>query len=488
MKYLCELIHSFSEEESELIVKHYLLKRNSYSKRLKLFNMIKHEGVKDDRVAAKRLYNRAPNAAFSQLKKRLREDILNLLLTFNLQSDNFCSYMEAEMRASKLILQGKILIKRGLSDAGTLLLKKAFNLAGSYEAFEVQALAYEALKSYSDNNDDIPELHDMELEFSKNVDILYDLINLRITHAESEADEFHEPEIQGIQEHLTPFPYNEQVVCHQDPHRSARLQFQYTMKLTEEFRQQKMYQRARETAEEILPILDHENQVLTPGQKGIYYGQFAEILMCLRFYREAVFYAEKSCRYLKPMHERHLASMIIQFKGYFYQHETDDAAVMLDRIGEMLEATCPKRINEYELYRAWLAFLNEDTKASIKLLNKCFKLSGSYTIVSLNGKLLELLNLLKMKDFSWFDYKLDSFRKYLQSAPEHLNLARFQLIFKLFNALKLNKYNLQTLEDGKPSEMLRLLSEADQPTSWSPLQQELIRVECWLTSYASSAS
>ena len=479
MKYLCELIHSFTEEESELIVKHYLLKRNSYSKRLKLFNMIRHEEIKDDRAAAKRLYNRAPNAAFSQLKKRLREDILNLMLVFNLQSDGFCGYMEAEIRASKLILQGKILIKRGLADAGTLLLKKAFTLAGEYEAFEVQALAYEALKSYSDNNDVIPELHDMEMQFSKNVDILYDLINLRITNLASLGHVSATP-VDDLTEKLTALPLTDHQVGFQAPDRSSRLKFQYTMKLTEEFCQQKMYQRAREAAEEILPILDHENQVLTPGQKGVYYLQFAEILLCLQFYKESVFYAQKACKYLKPLHDRHLSTLLLQFRGYFYLQNTEDAARVLEQIVYVVEASCSKLKNECELFRAWLAFLQEDTKESIKLLNNCFKLSGNYTVVSLNGKLLELMNLLKMKDFGWFDYKLDSFRKYLYNSPSDLNVSRFKLLYKLFSALKSGQYDKEVLREEKCQELLQSLNECGKPSSWNPMGQELMPAQQWL--------
>ena len=479
MKNLCDLIDSFNDEEAELVVKHYLLKRNSYSKRLKLFNMIRLEGIHDDCIAAKRLYNKKPNAAFCQLKKRLKEDILNLLLVFNLQPENLNGYSEAEMQASKQIMQAKVLIKRGLNSAGMVLLKKAFKLAGEYEAFEVQTLAYEAIKNHSDGLTETSEMEGLEVQFSRNVDILYDLINLKIDHSK---DSFlfreYEPHIVNT-EHIN---WQRNTTILNEATKSARLKFQYTMKLSREFFNQKLYQKAREIAEEILPLLDHENQVLTQNQKGNYYFLFSKILMQLRFFEEAVFYAEKAGSYFGQNDVLNTKAYMLICRGNFYDQKFGNCLKYIEYLEHINQAAESPDLNTISLFKAWYTFRNNDYVASIKELNNCFKQSGRHSEVALNGKMLELMNLVEMKDYGWFDYKLDSFRKYLSNFRPMVNSSRYKLIYKLFGQLK--KHQNKRLESNceNYSELIQMLSEQNKPYSWSPLGYELYPVHVWAES------
>ncbi|MGB3469064.1 MAG: hypothetical protein WBA74_27510, partial [Cyclobacteriaceae bacterium] len=464
MKNLCDLINSFTNEEAELIVKHYLLKRNSYSKRLKLFNMIRHEDITDDCTAANRLYQKKPNAAFSQLKKRLKEDVLDLMLVFNLQDDQLNGYFEAEMLASKQILQGKILISRGLTGTGMILIKKAFKLAGEYEAFEVQTLAYEALKNYSDSIPQTGEFQDMELQFSRNVDILYDIINLRMDH------------IQNIHQDGDILTSDLISVngCDKTSVKSSRLHFQYTIKKMEEFLTAKQYKKAREAAEEILPLLDHENQVLTRRQKGDYYYLFSSTLMLLSFNKEAVFYAQKAAGYFGPSYNKRIKTFSLIYKGLFYTQDTEAAHNYMKQFLDRFREIHPTHQNEIELFNAWYAFDKKDYVGSIKGLNNCFKLSTNNSEISLNGKLLELLNLLMMKDNGWFDYKLESFRKYI-SNNSHLNcISRFSLVYKIFTHIKQLRNKEDASLKAKFRDSLKMLAERDKPYTWNPLGYELI--------------
>lgn len=477
MKNLCDLIRSFNNDEAELVVKHYLLKRNSYSKRLKLFNLIRLEGITDDYIAAKRLYNKKPNAAFCQLKKRLKEDILNLLLVFNLQANTLSGYSEAELQASKQIMQGKLLIKRGLKNAGMSLLKKAFNLAGEYEAFEVQTLAYEALKNNADNVAETHDLQGLEAQFSRNVDILYDLINLRIDHS---ADNCISREFEPHLVETLTFDRLRNVAIQNEATHSARLKFQYTMKLTKEFLNQNLFQKARETAEEILPLLDHESQVLTRNQKGNYFYLFAEILINLQFYNESVFYAQKADSYFGINREKRIKTFGLLYRGYFYYKDIEKAKTVIDQFQIKFSCLDTSYQNELELFKAWYSFTTKDYVSSIKGLNNCFKLSSNHSEISINGKLLELLNLLEMNDFGWFDYKLESFRKYLSNVPQNPYLSRYKLIYKLFSFLKQGR-NKETVSDNeKLISTLNLLSEKGKPYSWNPMGYELYPVQDWI--------
>lgn len=430
--------------------------------------MIRLEGITDDQIACSRLYQKKPNAAFSQLKKRLRDDLLDLMLMFSNPDNALNGYFEAEMVASKQILQGKILIRRGLTESGMTLIKKAFKLAGEYEAFEVQTLAYEALKNYSENVTNVNEFQDLELQFSRNVDILYDIINLRL-ECTPESSQTGESAPSGIFQEVKPV---------KDTAQSARLHFQYTIKLMEEYLQAQKYRMARVVAEEILPLVDHENQVLTRHQKADYFFLFAKILALLGFYKESVFYAKKASGYYGFNYDKCIRTFLLTYRGMFYNNDVEEAAGYLRQFEECYgAATDGQQRNELELLKAWQDFYRKDYVASIKGLNHCFKLSAGNSEISLNGKLLEMLNLLMMKDDGWFDYKLDSFRKYVSNASQKKFISRFSLLYKIFSLIRqLRKKENPDIRLKFHNSML-LLQQSNKPYSWNPLGYELIPVD-----------
>ncbi len=468
MKKLSFLIHSLTKEETDVVVKYYLLK-NGYSKRLKLFNLIQLEGVENDLDASKRLYNAKPNAAYCQLKKRLNEDILNLLVAFDYQTEEPKDFISAEARATKYVLQAKTLFKKGVNQEAIILIKKAFALTEEHEAYEVQALAHAVLKAYSDDSV-LSEVQDLERKFSKNVDTLYQLINLRldrkviISTTKSKYDSMSgnvETLEKGSDEHSA---------------ESLRLKFLYTTQALEKFLEEKEYTQSLKLTENILPVIEDGDHVLTASQKAMFYLNLSKVFLGLYQYKKALVFGEKALGLFASFEDGKTEAFKLIYKSHFYLNDLSKAREVLN----VCIKTTGREIDELLLFQAYHFFSEKNHKTSLKAVNGFLKLSGLHVSLALNGKLLELLNLLEMQDYEWFEYKLENFRKVVYYHGETGISERFSLICKAFFSLKKLSYSRSKLRNQIDTGWFDRLSEKNGNCTWDPLGAELVPVHHWL--------
>ena len=472
MKDLSRLIHAVTEEESESVIRYYSLNNNGASKRLKLFNMVRWKDINDDRMAAKKLYNSGPGAAFSQLKKRLKEDILNILL-----SREACpgkspkNFVDAEALALKYVLYGKMLLNRGLTEEAVDVLKKAFKLARDHEAFEVQALAHSVFKTYSLNHLS-SELADAEEDFASHVDDFYQLMRLNLNLAAQKNS--HRPQI-ATNGHASASGKKSR-----KHHASIRLQLVTFSNELEKHLQAKDYGNTQDIAQALLLQVQENGHLLSSSQKASIYLNIARAHIGLEQLKEAISYSLQSSALYKPFEEKKLESFLTTFKSYFYGGQLAQAGQELKNC-ESMEKSLGREKSELPLFKAYLLFRERNFKASVKLLNVFFRRSKPRMDVVMNGRLLELQNLIEMEDYDWFDYKLDSFRKVVKYHASEPYSERFVLIYKLFAELKRLGYNRDALLENGKNEWLQQLSCKKSPCSWDPLGTELVPVHRWVT-------
>ncbi|MEO1256625.1 MAG: hypothetical protein AAFY41_17290, partial [Bacteroidota bacterium] len=369
-------------------------------------------------------YNTKPSAAFSQLKKRLREDILSLLLSFN-QNEEPKDFVDAEAMATKQVLYSKLLFTRGLDREAIFSLKKAFKLAEQHEAYEVQALAHAVLKTYSRGIEQ-EEVVDIERQFSGNIDILYDLVNLRLNRniMPSEGNENSAVQV-SPKPKITP--------CRKS--KSLRLRFLSTTKAMENSFNKRQYQHSFKLASELLPCVESGDYAIAPSQKANFYGHLSKISLGLEHYEYAITYGQKASDLLTPFEERKMEVLINLFKSYFYQGAQNSFIHVLKECQSLSESVS-KEFSELDLYQAFCSFLEGDHKGSIKHLNTFFKHTKLEIYRALAGKLLELMTLLEMSEYDWFEYKLDNFRKVVHYHTKMNMTHRYVIIYKALSSLK----------------------------------------------------
>ncbi|MDW3191839.1 MAG: hypothetical protein R8G66_05730 [Cytophagales bacterium] len=463
MKDLSRLIHAVTDEESESVIRYYSLNNNGSSKRLKLFNMVRWKDINDDRLAAKKLYNSRPCAAFSQLKKRLKEDILNILLSRETATGKSPkNFVDAEAQALKYVLYGKMLLNRGLTDEAVDVLKKAFKLARDHEAFEVEALAHSVFKTYSISQYS-EELADAEQNFAEHVDDFYQLmrLNLQSPHCHTIIESKEIPDKR------------------KDSNASIRLSFLLAQQQLEGFLRTGQYYKAQEVAESTLHNVRKNGHLLSSSQKARFYLSLSKVKLGLEQFDEVIYYGRQSSELFKPFEENKLEALTHIFKGYFHCREQEKAKATLKTCNAMAQSL-KDTPNEIPLFQAYLLFREMNFRGSLKSLNQFFRLSKSPIEVVLNGRMLELQNLVETEDYDWFDYKLDSFRKLVKyHACEQLS-ERFTLIYKVFTELKRCNYQKVCLKEHSKNGFLNKLSDKNSDFYWNSLGSELVPVHRWL--------
>lgn len=469
MKDLSRLIHAVTDEESESVIRYYSLNNNGSSKRLKLFNMVRWKDINDDRLAAKKLYNSRPCAAFSQLKKRLKEDILNILLSReSTPNKSPKSFVEAEAMALKYVLYGKMLLNRGLTEEAVDVLKKAFRLARDHEAFEVEALAHSVFKTYaiSQYSD---ELADAEQDFAEHVDDFYQLMKLNLN-------------LQSLQQPLIIEDNKVHSSCAgktKKKHASIRLRFLKSYQKMESFLSANQHDKAQEIANETLEDVHENGHLLSSSQKARFFLSLSKVKLGLEQFDDAIYYGRQSSELFKPFEEKKLESLINVFKAHFHTQNLTKAKAVLKTCDSMAHSL-NKTSSEIPLFQACQLFQENNYRGSVKSLNQFFRRSKPKIEILLNGRILELQNLIEMKDYDWFDYKLDSFRKVVRYHSSEQLSERFTLIYKVFAELKRCSYQKQNLREHGKNELLNKLSDKKSGHYWNPLGSELVPVHSWL--------
>ena len=109
MNDLKAVIQTLSKKEQKFIIDYY--KNNDKSLRLRLFKGILSKKFNTDNDACINIYKKK-NTAYSHLKKRLKNDLLNLTLFFSSDIEHSSEVLNAELKVDRLLLQAKILHRK----------------------------------------------------------------------------------------------------------------------------------------------------------------------------------------------------------------------------------------------------------------------------------------------------------------------------------------------------------------------------------------
>ena len=125
MKSLQSLVKILRPSEKRLLLHYYSRNTNAEEKlRLKLFKLV-DSGVESDVEAKVLLKNSSGPSAYSHLKSRLKDDILNVLLTQDTSKRLAQGNRSAELDCRKKVAQSHLLLLRGARIEGINVLTKA---------------------------------------------------------------------------------------------------------------------------------------------------------------------------------------------------------------------------------------------------------------------------------------------------------------------------------------------------------------------------
>ena len=477
MDRLKHIVSRLKSYEVELIKSTYGAKGRAVSKKLKLLNLVLDKNNYDDQSTSLLIYGHPPDSKFSQLKKRLKEDVLNTISMQSSWSGNF-DPIEADIQARKLLLQGKILMQRSIVDEARELFLKALQIADKYEIVDVKLTTYDLLRTLAFDQNEEDEVKNFSTTIGHCLITQKDLftaksIHYDVVYNDGEDDQIEDKAsvLKNLRSTLEQVPIvSTEFWCHM-----AELRF---------FKDMRAYKKAYVAGRELLHLIDNNPQIASIYHIRLVKLEIANMLIHLGRNKKAILYAREALA-CKIQGRAYLVPLEILYFGHFRRMELDEASGIVKKANRQTNRNQDIDCNvKWTLYEAYIAFAKGHYAESLSLLNTNYVISRGQTELALAVRTLELMNMIEINDSDWLEFKIENYRKILQRNKLG-NLTRYAIIYKIFNTLVKSNCDF-VITKTKELQALKKLEAIEGTYQWDAMGYEVINFEHWFTKHVNA--
>jgi hypothetical protein len=329
---LTQLIHGLKAGEVQLIRNYYnsMVTLKDATKRLQLFDIIKSDKKATDEFASQKLYKCKPNSAYSQLKRRLKEDMLNILLLQDSKRRYNTPFARAEFDVRRMIIEGDILLSRGITKEGINTLNKASVIADEYELYNESILINELLlgelsfikgaKGYDKYKDKISKSL-LLLEANLKAKTYYHKIIVPHLFKLSDSNVYKEFAAKASEELKSDFERT----------KSKKIGYYYYYISTLHYNLEKNYKNAYECALKFLEINTKSKSVSSKRSIASAYLQLCYINLFLGNYKASIKDGENALKNFQTGLSNELTTLELLFLAHFYNNDAKKAEQVLQR-------------------------------------------------------------------------------------------------------------------------------------------------------------
>jgi tetratricopeptide (TPR) repeat protein len=445
------------------------------NKRLQLFRLLAEGKVHTNEEAARLLYHQKCNSALSHLKKRLEEDILNFLL-FDLDDCEVSTVTKEELKCNKLLLQGKMLIAKGIWEDGISLLKKTSRISEKFEFPDIKLASDDILRTYSSEKLEVNHYQRYNEHIDKCLGNYRKLLkakelSLRFSHETDRKENLPSTFFSKLNDDKKNIP-------------SKKVIYWNKMALLQFYQKKRDFATAKKYAFELLEYLQMEPQVCSDFKAAHVNLELAKILIYLKDYKNALSYAEQAICLLPYTSIDYLQGLRVLYFANFRCGNIAEAETAVASALKHPETDATLK-GKWLMLSAALEFVQRKFCVVNRILytNKAEKNDPVWEV---GGKILEMLTILESEDYDWFEFKIESFRKKVQSFRDGSH-ERLKIFYSILKTLVKTNYDYkETLSSEKQN--LELLA-CDKPLLyWDPMGYELIHTGGWLLNKARSDS
>lgn len=470
---LVHLVECLKPGEVQFIKDFYTAKYNrTNNKRLRLFEIILKYQPLDNQKACQLLYKKNCSSAFSHLKKKIHEDILNFLLLNSSCSSDSNDAQSEEITCRKILLQGKILVSRGIYNQGIDLLEKAGRIAEQFEFPDLKIAALDLLRDYRDciKGSDSFNYYNDQMEKALNT-------FEKILKAREMKYTVHFEQTNNPVNDISPFKNVSENVVMNKPNESKRAYFWHQMNLINRYISSRNFHVAKNIAQQLLAVLSS-----TPALDCAYYHAEiyqiqARISIYLGQYEEAIYPARKSFQLFGEGTYERLNAISVLFFAY-YRNQCFQNAEEIVEFSQGKNFYQLKSSQPWGLMKAALKFSHGQYHEVGRILNNANEIKDCDKSWTLGQRLLELLNILELKDYEWFEFKIESFRKKLAYSKCFI-CPRLTTIYDIFKTLRNTNYDFDKTV-GIHQKNLNLINASDSSCYWDPMGYEMVHVGKWV--------
>lgn len=474
MDNLKPLIKSLKKSEVSFIQHYY--KNDTNKKRLKLFNWILNDKVSTDEEAAKKLYG-GKGSAYSQLKGRLLNDLMNLLLFEEGTRQSETETFQNEVEVLRLILQGKILYNRKVHDLGIKCWENAIDKAEDFEFFTEKILSKNLLSlsmgirqgfdAYQKIAGDI----DADINLQKDLMLaekLYYSVALPNSFLKNNQDEFARLAKAGMQKLQKIYEETS----------SAKIGYYFFLTGINFYSITRDFNKLYEFSNQFLDLINTNKAINSRARMVNAYMQVYAASMSLGNYEEAFNHTVQSLKYTVKGGANELAVFEYQFLALIRYNVSKNIEKLFTKVEKNKSISYSKfNIGKWIFYRATYFFLISNFSDALIELQKDNALLKDKSGWLFGHKLLEIMCFVELEEFDMIDFRIESLRKLLQQ-QKHKNITRIKTIFNTLNTLVKTGYQFKKTYQQE-SENFVMLESAEDEYYWDPLGYEIIRFDNW---------
>lgn len=481
MESLQSLIKVLRPSEKRLLLHYYSRVTNSEEKlRLKLFTLIESGEVSTDDEARTKLNSQGGISAYSHLKARLKNDILNVLLMQDTDKRFAQQNRAAELDCRKKVAQSHLLLLRGAKIEGMNVLNKAIHTADRYELFAERLQINHLLREHFIGAVSASEMIRLNREIASDMERYQALLFVEEQSFLLSSPEFSKSLRVEADEKKNVELIDELGKLYKK-HKLARIGFWYYMAASEYYAARKNYTEVVSIGLKFLKLVEKSHAVRSKNNIAGVNQTLGSAYLEIHQFSKATSHFKTSEKLFPAAGFNRLQTLQL-----LVQSEAADASYQSALTHVEIAMNHPRIKAREHLIPRWLfikaslEFLGQDIDLSFKTINKDGYLLKQQDEWNVQYRLLEMMQLVEIKDEEWLDFKLDATRKFL-TRHKDLDNPRVRIAVDVLGILVRKGLNFSEIP-AKHQAILQLsLTNAD-GYEWNPSGPEIVRFDKWALS------
>lgn len=491
MHSLYSLLHSLSSPEWSAFEK-YLTSFTSLNpgeiKQLALAQLlIKEKEEPSSRICCLKIYSRRQDPGFEMLKSRLKEKLLDFLLT-DLASDRKENLDETDLvniKLKKRAAQYQLLLysKKRVQYVYKML-DEVIHLAKKYEYYSTltdhlrMKRSVVSMRYYSDEHNTIGEEIDkywcyyrMVYRAEEYYQKLMVLADYSSKADNKKVDELLKKAIPELERYYR-------------ISKSAIIKYHLKMLYLGHYYNCRNYLKGRSTCLELLNLVRNSRTLYRRQRVSIIYDQLSQCELYLRRYKQAAEWAREAQKDFSLGSDNYCVAVELEFRALILMKEYVQAL----KIAQKLFASAPKnelggfRHSKYNLFLANALFMQSRHREALGLLSQHMEISSDKAGWEIGARTLKIMILIDMQKFEEASLAVSSLKQLMKriekTTPAHL---RDKKILNLLLILERNGFCFKTLKVIISKYLDPLSHSKDKNISWQPFTHELIPFHEWFS-------
>ena len=480
MEKITKLIQTLTGREIRLFHKYAALsgkKKNNL--KIRLFN-ISCENPEISDIEAAKLLGMDQGAAFSMLKSRLYNDLLDLLLLVTDSSSFYNKAFWIRYSMLKSLMLVYALDNRNLANHSNYLISKAEQLALKFDQPTYRVLVNELILNSRPFMKGPATVKKVKETMLQSLDSQGDIIKIQNIFKQISSITFYNSNQVKAQLAFIELKLQEiEDIYARNP--SPRITFFYLRSKLLYALNIQDFNEFLSYAQKLLAHVQSEVSVKSNDNLGGAYSMLSQALMYLKYYNESIEACLNAEKLFFKNGNNDINTKSNRFIALLGIKDYESCAELVAQVRSI------KRIKRGSFhYSKWLymdaniKFIQGNYKATLQLLERHSFLKSDRSGWRLGYKILEMMCIVELGNYDWLPYRIDTFRKLVNDIKKE-NTARPKLMLKLLKRLIKENFDFDTTT-AKMQQELSLLQSNTGEYFCDILGYEVIRFDEWWVS------